>query len=700
MHASSVPIRTRLLFLVLATVTPAVFLLTAFLISDYLQERRRLESSTTDTARALATALDQRLAVAQAALSVLATSRLLWNENLPAFYAQASEVKTQHGIAVIGLLSADMQPLMNTLQPLGTPLRQPGSASQVRAVFETGQPVVTNLFEGSVYGTYAVAVAAPVIRERKAAYALVAGIDPASIASLLGSQKLPEGWVAAVTDRNGRIVARSSEHARFIGAQVRENLISSMQQNVEGSLDGVSLAGVPVVTAFSKAPVSGWRVVISIPRSQLTAALTRDLTLVVAGTACVLATSLFIAWRFGRNITRTVQALKEQARSLGRGDPVASLPGAFSEAGELSEALRQASVELTNANRDLVAQKSELQQSSDRLGGLVESAMDAIVSTDGDRNLLLFNAAAERMFGWKREDVLGRPLEMLLPHRYRDGHRAHVATFAASGATTRRMGALAVVAGLRADGSEFPLEASISQIDTPGGKVFTAVIRDVSEKLRAAEELTTLRAEASAMRERDKKRIARELHDDVVQTLAVLKLEENWLVARQLDSESERRLRRMIGLTDGAVVALRRIASDLRPLALDELGFTAALEDLVETFSERTGTPCRLQIKAIEELQDPHATELFRLVQEALSNVAKHSQATQVEVHVESSGQNLVVTVRDDGIGFVPDAPRSRESMGMAGLRERVQLLRGSLNIDSRPGAGTTVQVIAPTLLQ
>jgi PAS domain S-box-containing protein len=689
MHDAPAAIRTRLVTLVLVSVLPGALLVSALLVSEYAQERRRVEESTVSTARALATALDQRIAAAQAALAVLATSRLIWHENLDAFHEQATEVKRLQGFSVIGLIDPQLQPLMNTLQPLGSPLAKPGSAERVQEVFITGRPVVTGLFQGSVNRNHAVAVAAPVLHGGGVPYAVIGGIDPAALSRVLHDQNLPRTWVVTLVDKQGQVVARSSEHERFVGTRLPEAYLARLRQAPEGTDNGPSLTGEPVLTAYSQTPLSGWTVGISIPRAELTGPLQRGLAWLGAGTAAVLLAGGIAAWRLRRSITWTIARLKAQAADLGRGGPAHPFPAAFAEGNDLSTALHSAALERQTA-------RAELEHFSNRLAGVVESAMDAIVSTNQNHEIVLFNRAAETIFGWDRAQVMGRPLDVLLPQRLQGRHRDHMGTFAASGTTTRRMGALPIVSGLRADGTEFPIEATISQVDTPDGKLYTAVVRDVSEKVRAAQEVTALRTEASAVRERDKKKIARELHDDVVQTLAAVKLDGNWLLARELDDEPARRVRRMIALADSAIIALRRIAADLRPAALDELGFVAALEDLTDTLTERFGVACSLHVDRRLDLHEPHATEVFRIVQEALSNVAKHAQATRVEVHLECRDDDLVVRVRDNGVGFAMDTPRSRHSLGLVGLRERVELLRGSLSIDSRPGAGTTVEVLAP----
>jgi signal transduction histidine kinase len=152
----------------------------------------------------------------------------------------------------------------------------------------------------------------------------------------------------------------------------------------------------------------------------------------------------------------------------------------------------------------------------------------------------------------------------------------------------------------------------------------------------------------------------------------------------------------MLKMLDTAVASTRRIAADLRPLVLDDLGFAAGIEWAVQNFIQRSGVPCALEIDESLELDEPYATAAFRIVQESLQNVAKHAKASQVRVQVVRTADAIVLRVQDDGAGFAPGAPRKPQSLGLAGLRERAYLLRGALDIRSAPGAGTTVEARIP----
>ena len=267
-----------------------------------------------------------------------------------------------------------------------------------------------------------------------------------------------------------------------------------------------------------------------------------------------------------------------------------------------------------------------------RLSGLLDSAMDGIITVDEGQRIILYNRAAERIFGWSAVQVMGRPLDMLMPKRYRAVHAQQVRRFGATGVTSRRMGGTTVIYGLRANGEEFPIDASISQLDSPEGKLFTVILRDITERVRSQQELASFAAEATDIREQEKSRIARELHDELAQSLTALKMDANWLQQHlRADPEAAiRKLAQMSAMLDDAVAATRRIAADLRPLVLDDLGLVPAIEWLAQGFTQRSGVRCELEVDEDLQLRDPFATAVFRILQESLNNVAKHANASRV----------------------------------------------------------------------
>lgn len=345
-----------------------------------------------------------------------------------------------------------------------------------------------------------------------------------------------------------------------------------------------------------------------------------------------------------------------------------------------------------------VTPRVQAQQEHAQLIALLDSAMDAVISLDASHRIVIYNKAAEKTFGWPASVMIGKEIDKLMPRRFRTSHAAHIQMFAKTGKTSRRLGDETTLYGLRTNGEEFPMEASISQLDSPLGKLFTVILRDVSDKVRAKERMDTFATEAHAILEREKTRIARELHDDLAQSLTALKMDITWVRDRLQTGEPEvaTKLDGMQELVDSTVAATRRIAADLRPLLLDDLGLIPAIEWLVQNFVQRTGVSCRLIAEDGVELPEPYATAAFRIVQEALANVTKHAQASQVEVQIERTRHAAKLTIQDNGAGFSESASRKPHSLGLMGLRERAHLLKGIVTITSELGAGTLVDVRFP----
>ena len=407
--------------------------------------------------------------------------------------------------------------------------------------------------------------------------------------------------------------------------------------------------------------------------------------------------------RFGRTGTTSrrmgAQSVLVALRANGEEFPIEASISQHSEAGK-----KLFTVILRDITERLRAE-SALERSEARLRGILDSAMDAIITVDEKQHVVLFNAAAETMFGCPRAEALGAPLAWFIPERLRTAHAAHVRGFGEGTTLSRRMGALRIVTGLRRNGEEFPIDASISQLSGRDGKFFTVILRDVSERVRAEEalrrskdELHELASAAHRAREQEKSRIARELHDELGQALTALQMDVAWCRERIPAGEDGMRLRlaRMETLLDTTVAATRRISADLRPLMLDDLGLWPALEWLVENFTQHTGVPCELSVRAELELPDIQATAVFRTVQESLTNIAKHARASRVGVSIEHEDSTLAIKVSDDGVGFATQDSRKPDSFGLLGLRERAALLGGEAKVTSAPGRGTQVEMRIP----
>ncbi len=362
--------------------------------------------------------------------------------------------------------------------------------------------------------------------------------------------------------------------------------------------------------------------------------------------------------------------------------------------------------ERVKAEQELLQAHAALREGEARLEAIVRSAMDAIIAIDEDQRIVLFNSAAEAMFGCTAAQAMSGGLERLIPARYRDAHHAHVDRFHRTGDTARRMGMQMALAALRSDGTEFPIEASISQATVGGRKLMTVILRDITERVNAErqirnahEELRQLSIAMQEVREKERTRIARELHDELGQALTALKMDvdllETMIPADRKDMRESTATMR--GLLDFTVATTRRISADLRPLVLDDLGLAAAAEWLMQSVVQRAGLRGNLMFDpACDALGEPYASALFRVMQESLTNVVRHAHAQHVDVRLERSGDTAVLTVRDDGVGMDRAAPPKPRSFGLRGISERVLMLGGEVNLASKPGRGVTLVARVP----
>ena len=257
---------------------------------------------------------------------------------------------------------------------------------------------------------------------------------------------------------------------------------------------------------------------------------------------------------------------------------------------------------------------------------------------------------------------------------------------------------------LRADGSILPAEVSLSFLRFAEGEYLVVYLNDVTERrryvaalLQSEAQLRELSAHLETVREEEKARIAREVHDELGQMLTVLKLETSMceLAYAQLDPGLNERLNSMKRLIAQLFQLVRDVATALRPPILDA-GIASAIEWQARRFEARTQIPCLVQVPDnLPALSDAKAIGLFRILQEALTNVMRHAQAHTVELTLAVEGKQLRLTISDDGVGFV-EAQGRPVSFGLVGMRERVLIMGGQLSLDSELGEGTTLSVTVP----
>jgi signal transduction histidine kinase len=231
------------------------------------------------------------------------------------------------------------------------------------------------------------------------------------------------------------------------------------------------------------------------------------------------------------------------------------------------------------------------------------------------------------------------------------------------------------------------------------------IVRDISNRKRyeehikkTSEELRKLTAHLTSVREEERKRIAREIHDELAQFLTALNMDIFWL-HRKLP-EDERHLKEktgsMLKTIDRILQTVSRISSELRPGLLDDLGLQEAMEWQAEDFQKRTGIKCNVTFKTGNTIDQERATTIFRIFQETLTNVARHANAKKIAVSLREKDANLILNVKDDGRGITETETTDPEAFGLIGMRERAYFWRGTVKITGTPGKGTAVTVSIP----
>jgi len=363
----------------------------------------------------------------------------------------------------------------------------------------------------------------------------------------------------------------------------------------------------------------------------------------------------------------------------------------------------------------------------DPLQLLLESTGEGIFGIDLEGRCTFINRAGARMLGYGSDEVLGRNMHDLIHHAHPDGTRYPVDDCPIFRAFIQGEPCRIDSEVLwRRDGTSFPAEYSSHPI-VDAGVVRGAVVAfvDISERkladellrrakaeleLRveqrtselsvAVERLRELSAHLEGVREAERTRIAREIHDELGSLLVALKFDVNWIRKRvATEAELERKCQAMSGLIERAVENVGRIITDLRPSILDHQGLWAALEWQAQEFSDSTEIPCRWHMHIAPNAQTPEgpmAIAVFRIFQEMLSNVARHAHATSVDVHLEVQEDRLSLEVSDNGRGVSACKLSHPRSYGVLGMRERAGHFGGQVQFDSEAGRGTIVRLAMP----
>jgi PAS domain S-box-containing protein len=387
-----------------------------------------------------------------------------------------------------------------------------------------------------------------------------------------------------------------------------------------------------------------------------------------------------------------------------------------------------------------------MRESEERFRLLIQGVQEyALFQLDPLGHVVSWNAGAERVKGYRKEEILGKHFSVFYPEEdLLDGKPQRSLEEAVKRGQFEDEGWR-----VRKDGSRFWANAVVTALRTSEGNLrgFAKLTRDMSERrereeaLRKAKELLELRVEQRAVvlsrvneelrveiserrkaeeqfkesvdqlralaarlqnvREEERTAIAREIHDELGQACTAIKMDLA-LIGRKMtkrQTQLRARINSTTGLVDEMIATLRRIASDLRPRTLDDLGLAAALEWQAQDFENRTGIRCRVTLpRETVALDAERSTAVFRIFQESLTNIARHARAARVAAKLEIRDDQLHFSVHDNGKGFDPVEAKMRKSLGLVGMQERALLLNGEFKIEGTPEGGTTVNLRIPLI--
>lgn len=403
MQPRSLPsVRTLLFRLIFVSLVPTIIVIGAVLFYEYQTQRARSEQRTLQSARNAVQAIDDQLAQAELFALTLASNGHLANHDLAAFHEQVVQLlhDSNIGLSVV-LYDDDGQQLLNTGVPFGQPLLKHADATPFDHVFTSGKVPAQNLIFRLSDGSPVVRTLAPVYAGSQVVSVLGVGLSTTKLNVALSQLNLPAGSTASIIDSSGTIAARTLDAGKLVGQKSYPEILKSKQLKLEGILETTSREGVPLMTAFSTSPNSGWAVVIGIPRQNLEAPLRQTFAFLGLGATLFLLLSFSLAWLTGNRIALSVRALRATATALGTGT-LATVPATYiRETDEVAQAMVVSAHLLTTRTQQLLTANDALKERSTELGEAQHIAHIGNWKWDASNAVLFASDELHQQYGQK-----------------------------------------------------------------------------------------------------------------------------------------------------------------------------------------------------------------------------------------------------------------------------------------------------------
>jgi two-component system, NarL family, sensor histidine kinase UhpB len=648
-------------------------------------ERASIEQSAAQKARNITTEIDLNMVTRENLLTVLAGSYSLLNSDLETFYGQAHEVAGQLGIMIALRDAALDRRIFNTHFPLGTQL-SPGNQvlrGDRKAALQSGKPAVSDVFVATHLKRYLVAVTVPVTRDGATVYFLTMAFDASSFLSIFDRLQVGENQVAMIVDRSGVVVARSQKNSEFVGREFHADFLKSAEE-AEGTGPALNIEGTLCQYFFDRSASTGWRVLVGVPLATLQAPMERAIRDIAITFGLLLCLGGAIAYAIGRRISRAIGVLRSAAIALEQHETVTPPITNLRETDEAASAILAASSEMRRNDEQL-----RLAVDAAELGTWTWNKVTGEFSvSERARSILRLPPTAEcepstflerihhadRKF---QEEILDSPVpggQFEIEYRIQDPAEKSIHWVSSRGRV------------------EYDETGTASRIH--------GVLRDITHGKKWEIERAELQLRLMQAQEEERLRLAHELHDQTGQSLTAIMMELK-AVETELDQSGRDRLRRLRAELDQMGRTLHRVAWELRPASINELGLTAALANYASEWSAQSGIEVDFHCSdpGLDRHPEEIRTTLYRVVQEALTNIVKHAAgATAGSITINRTDSVLRLVIEDNGAGFDSSALGQHSAnalggLGLAGMRERLSLIGGELKVESSVALGTTIFV-------